>query len=199
MLVVVQTPPHENTVNPTLQIVFRRRPSLRLMQQPSIVVGERVRHLLVNRKVANLARGIAHAQRNAENVSDEDHDQRRPNDVPADDEKGPDDLEPDLFAVAVDGTTGVGQSEGCAASGRGEDAGADAADECAYKVCVEDIEGVIDVLEERDVAFAKVEGDLVDWLACVWWRRTRDLPRELCRIQARGTLHPSQRRHRRRE
>jgi len=62
-------------VDPALKIVLRRRAlAFPFMQQPPIVVGERIRHLMVNRIVANLARGIAHAQRDPENVSDEDHD-----------------------------------------------------------------------------------------------------------------------------
>jgi hypothetical protein len=120
---------------------------------------------MMNRIVANLARGIAHAQRNAENVPDEEHDQRRPDDVPADNEKSADDLKPDLLAIAIDGTTRVGQAEGCAAGGCGEEAGSDASNECADKVRVEDIEGVVDMLEQCDVAFAEVEANLMDGLA----------------------------------
>lgn len=127
---------------------------------------------MVNCVVANLTCGIAHAQRNAENVPDEDHDQRRPDDVPADDEKSADDLKPDLFAITVNGAAWVGQAEGCAAGGCGEEAGTDATDECADEVRMEDVESVVDVLKQCDVAFTKVEGDLVDGLAYVRGRRT---------------------------
>ena len=135
------------------------------MQQSPIVVGERVRHLMVNGVVTNLARRFAHPQRDPENVSDEDHDQRRPDDVPADDEKSADDLEPDLLAIAVDGTARVGQTERCAAGRSGEEAGSDAANKCADEVGVEDVEAIVDILEEGDVAFAKVEADLVWWMS----------------------------------
>jgi hypothetical protein len=46
---------------------------------------------------------------------DETHDQRGPDDIPADDEESADDLKPDLLAVASDGTTGVGDTESGAA------------------------------------------------------------------------------------
>jgi len=52
-----------------------------------------------------------------------EHDDGRPNGVPADDEQGTDDLEPDLAAVAVDCAAGVGVAEACDARGCGEDAG----------------------------------------------------------------------------
>jgi len=143
-----QTPSHDNPMNPTLQVILRQSaPTLPFMQQPSIVVRKRVGHLMVNGIISNLTRGIAHAQRNTEDVPDKEHDQRCPDDVPADDEKGADDLQPDLLAVAGDGSAGVGQAEGCAAGGCSKDAGANAADERADKVGVEDVEGIVDALE----------------------------------------------------
>jgi hypothetical protein len=75
--------------------------------------------------VANLACGIAHAERNAQHILDEEHDERRPDDVPADDEEGADDLQPDLLAVAFDGSARVGESKGLAAFDCGKQAGAD--------------------------------------------------------------------------
>ena len=70
-----------------------------------------IRLFSVNSPVTNFHLLDRHPKGNAADVLDEYHDQRGPDDVPADDEEGTDDLEPDLLAVASDGTTGVGDTE----------------------------------------------------------------------------------------
>lgn len=81
----------------------------------AVVVFKRVRFLAVDGEVANLAHFVRHAQGHAADVLDEDHDEGRPDDVPADGEEGADDLEADLAAVARDGAAGVREAEGRAA------------------------------------------------------------------------------------
>ena len=88
-------------------------------EQAAVVVGEGVGLLAVDGVVADLEHLVRHAQRDAADELDEHHDERRPDDVPADDEEGADDLEPDLLAVAGDGAAGVGDAEGGAAFGGG--------------------------------------------------------------------------------
>ena len=80
-----------------------------------IVVFKRVGFLAVDGVVADFAHFVRHAEGHAADVLDEDHDERGPDDVPADDEEGADDLEADLPAVACDGAAGVGEAEGGAA------------------------------------------------------------------------------------
>lgn len=110
--------------------------------------------------ITNLTGSIRHPQRYAQNVLDEEHDERRPYDIPADDEEGPDDLEPDLLAIAIDGAARVGEAEGCATRGSCEETGADTADQCADEVGVEDVESVVNALEDGDVALAEIQSDL---------------------------------------
>jgi len=103
-----QTAAHDDAMNATLEVILGLIvPALTLVEQATVVVGEGVRHLVVDGVVTDLARGIGHAQWHAQHVLDEDHDQRRPHDVPADDEQRAHDLQPHLLSVAVDGTSRV--------------------------------------------------------------------------------------------
>lgn len=111
---------------PTTLLLIPRPPPrhLRLMPKPDlaiipIVILKRIRLLAVDGEVANLEHLVRHAQRDAADVLDEDHDERGPDDVPADDEEGAHDLEADLSAVAGYGAAGVGDAEGGAAFGCG--------------------------------------------------------------------------------
>ena len=80
-----------------------------------IVVFKRIRFLPVDRIIADFAHFVRHAQGDAADVFDEDHDEGGPDYVPADGEEGADDLEADLAAVACDGAAGVREAEGGAA------------------------------------------------------------------------------------
>ena len=80
----------------------------------SIVILKRIRFLSVDGEISLPQILIAHAQGNAADIFDEDHDEGGPNDVPADDEEGADDLKTDLAAITCDSTAGVGQAEGSA-------------------------------------------------------------------------------------
>ena len=81
----------------------------------AVVVFKGVGFLAVDGVVADFAHFVRHAQGHAADVLDEAHDERGPDNVPADDEEGADDLQPDLSAVARDGAAGVGEAEGRAA------------------------------------------------------------------------------------
>ena len=81
----------------------------------AVVVFKGIGLLAVDGVVADFAHFVRHAQGHAADVLDEAHDERGPNDVPADDEEGADDLQPDLSAVASDGAAGVGETKGRAA------------------------------------------------------------------------------------
>ena len=93
-------------VRGTLMLITRHAPIV------AVVVFKGVRFLAVDGVVADFAHFVRHAQGHAADVFDEDHDEGRPDDVPADDEEGADDLQADLTAVARDGAAGVGQTEG---------------------------------------------------------------------------------------
>lgn len=80
-----------------------------------VVVFKGVGFLAVDGVVADFAHLVRHAEGDAADVFDEAHDERGPDDVPADDEEGADDLQADLAAVAGDGPAGVRESEGGAA------------------------------------------------------------------------------------
>ena len=88
-------------------------------EEATVVVGEGVGLLAVDGVVADLEHLVGHAQRDAAYKLDEDHDERRPHEVPADDEQRADDLQPNLLAVAGDGAAGVADAEGGAAFGGG--------------------------------------------------------------------------------
>lgn len=81
-----------------------------------VVVLKRIRLFAMDGVVADLAHFVRHAEGDAADEFDEHHDERGPDDIPADDEEGADDLEADLAAVACDGAAGVGDAEGFAAS-----------------------------------------------------------------------------------
>ena len=76
-----------------------------------IVVFKGIGFFAVHRIIPDLAQLIRHAQGHAADVFDEDHDEGGPEDVPADDEKGADDLETDLTAVARDCSAWIGDAE----------------------------------------------------------------------------------------
>ena len=88
-------------------------------EQAAVVVREGVGLLAVDGVVADLEHLVRHAQRHPAHELDEDHDERRPHDVPPDDEQRAHDLQPNLLAVAGDGAAGVGDAEGGAAFGGG--------------------------------------------------------------------------------
>lgn len=168
MRLVRQRAAHNDPMNSGLEIILGLvTPPLSLMQQPPVVVRERVRDLMMNSIVANLACGIGHPQRHAQNVLDEEHDERGPDDVPADDKERTYDLKPDLLSISVNSTAGVGETEGCAASGCCEKTRTDTADQGTNEMRMEDVEGVIDTLEEGNVALAEIESDLLYGLARV--------------------------------
>ena len=85
----------------------------------AIVVFKGVGFLAVDGVVADLAHLVRHAQGHPAHVFDEAHDEGCPDDVPADDKEGTDDLQADLAAVAGDGAAGVGETKGRAAFFRG--------------------------------------------------------------------------------
>jgi len=105
---------------------------------------------------------IGHAQRNAEGVFDEHHDKRGPDEVPADDEKRTDDLEPDLLAIPSDGTSKRCDRECSSTTLGGKDTSEESADEGSNKMSMEDIEGIIDMLEKANVTLAQVKSNLID-------------------------------------
>lgn len=81
----------------------------------AIIVLKSVGFFAVDGEIADFETGVVHAEGDAADVFDEDHDQACPDYVPADDEAGACDLDADLAAVAGDGATGVGDAEGGAA------------------------------------------------------------------------------------
>ena len=195
-----QAAAHDDAMNASLEVILGLvAPALTLVQQATVVVGKGVRHLVVDGVVTDLARGVGHAQRHAQHVLDEQHDQRRPHDVPADDEQRSHDLQPHLLSVAVDGAAWVRQAERCAAGCRREETGADTTDQCTDKVGVEHVKGVIDVLEDRKIAFAQIECDLFGALVGIELNHCigTNLPKGSCQIQDPGRWHPNQRPHRR--
>ena len=110
------------TIIAALLTIAHRAPAIaiiRVPQQTAVVMRERVRFLAVDGPVADFEFLVAHAQRHAADVFDEDHDQGGPHQIPADNEERADDLQPDLLAVAGDGAAGVGEAEGGAAFGGG--------------------------------------------------------------------------------
>ena len=143
-------------VRGALMLITRHAPIV------AVVVFKGVGFLAVDGVVADFAHFVRHAQGHAADVLDEDHDQGRPDDVPADDEEGADDLQADLSAVARDGTARVGQTEGGATLFRcpetwedlmlvrereektGCYTGANTSDDCADEMSVKDIQSIID-------------------------------------------------------
>ena len=81
----------------------------------AIVVFKCVWFLTVNSVVADFAHFVRHAEGDPADVFDEAHDERCPDDVPADDEKSANDLETDLAAVTGDGAARIGDAKGSAA------------------------------------------------------------------------------------
>lgn len=81
---------------------------------------------------------LTHAQRYTAYILDEEHDERGPDGVPADDEESADDLQPDLLAIAVDGAAGICVAKASHAVNGGKEACQEAADETRDEVCVRD-------------------------------------------------------------
>ena len=117
---------HQDRVVPAIATTIRRSLllicELGLVRIPdieapviAIVVFESVWFFAVNSVVTNLKLLFGHTQRNTADVFDEDHDERSPYDVPADDEKGTHDLEANLATISCDGASRVGDAEGSAA------------------------------------------------------------------------------------
>ena len=113
----------------------------------------------MNSIIAHLQHLLTHPQRHAAHVLDETHDQTRPHHVPADDEQGPDNLQPDLLPVAGHRPTEIRDPERRAPFHGGEDARPDATDQSTDEVRVEDLEGIVDVSEERHAAPGDVHRD----------------------------------------
>ncbi len=124
-----------------LDIVSSKQMLMRLTR------AQHIRRLAMNGIVASKQLCFAHAQRDAEHVLDEAHDERRPHDVPPDDEERAVELQVDLFPVALDGAAEVGDGEGGAAFDGREEADAHAAHEAGDAVRVEDAERVVDFAE----------------------------------------------------
>jgi hypothetical protein len=102
------------------------------------IVKEAVRALAVDSVIADQHVILAHAQRHTAYVLDEQHDERGPDGVPADDEERADDLQPDLLAVAIDGAAGIGIAEACHAGDGCEEACQEAAEETGDEVRMRD-------------------------------------------------------------
>ena len=83
----------------------------------SIIVFKSIWLLAVDSIVADFTHLVGHSQRHAADVFDENHDQRGPDNVPADDEKSADDLETNLSAIAENSTARVGDTESSTAFG----------------------------------------------------------------------------------
>jgi len=124
-----------------------------------VVVCESVWLFAVDGVITDLHLLLAHAQGNAAHVLDEAHDERCPHNVPADDEESAHDLETNLSWVALNRSTGVGGTESCATFNGSEDTSANATDNSTDKMCVEDLESVINVGEERQSAAGDVHGE----------------------------------------
>jgi hypothetical protein len=119
---------------------------------------ESVRSLAVNRVVTDNQVLVRHTQRNSADILDEDADQARPHDVPADNEACTSKLPTDLDTIASNATTrGDGRKSDRALSGRentNEEATADTSDH----VSVEDAEHVVDSPEEGESLAENVHG-----------------------------------------
>ncbi len=99
-------------------LLIRHLPRMLIPGNPSViavVILKRVRFFAVNGVIPDFAHFIRHAQGDAADEFDEHHNKGGPDDVPADDEEGADNLEADLAAVACDGAARVGDAEGGAA------------------------------------------------------------------------------------
>lgn len=125
-----------------------------------VVVFERVGFFAVDGVVANLAHFVTHAEGDAADVFNEEHDEGCGEDVPADDEEGADDLEADLAAVAGDGAAGVGDAEG----------------QAAFFGCPETWMGMLDL-------FTRARGGRVYLFRCLrqWHLRNECGRRQVCR------------------
>lgn len=102
------------------------------------VLEKAVRRLAVNRVVADEHVVLGHAKRDSADVLDEQHDQARPDQVPANDEEGANNLDPDLSTVVVNGTTGVCETESQATFTSGKDSGQETTKDGSDQVSVRD-------------------------------------------------------------
>ena len=131
-----------------------------------VVVCESVWLFTVNGVITDLHLLLGHAQRDAAHIFDEAHDERGPDNIPADDEEGTNDLETDLSRVSLDCSTGIGSTESCTAFNGSEDTGSNTANNGTNKMCVEDLQGVVDMREDRHSAAGDVH--------CEPWDDTRE-------------------------
>jgi hypothetical protein len=69
-------------------------------------------------------------------------------------------LDPDLTSIAVDGAARVCEAESSTALACREEASTNTANQRADEMSVEDIEGIVNVLEDGKMAFAEIKGDL---------------------------------------
>lgn len=111
-------------------------------------------------EVSNFACGILHAQRYAQDILNEEHYERRPNNVPANDEKCGYDLDPDLTTFTINGTPWISETKGCATGGSRKEASSNTTNECTNEMGVKDVEAVVDMLEEPHVSLAKIQKNL---------------------------------------
>ena len=112
----------------------------------------------VDRIIAGQQLGLGHPQGDPQHVLDEAHDERRPHDVPCDDEERAVELQVDLLSVALDGAAGVADTESGASFDGCEETDAHSADETGDAVSVEDAEGVVDLAEVGDLLAHYVHG-----------------------------------------
>lgn len=122
-------------------------------------LAKHVCFLAVHGIITNQQLLVRHAQRDAQDVFDEVHDQARPHDIPANDEHGARNLIPDLDAVSRNRTAGVREGEGLGAGYGGEDTSGAAADETGDEMGVEDTEDVVDGAHERHLLAEYVHGE----------------------------------------
>jgi len=135
------------------------------------VVEEGIWKLAVNFGVTDHELLVAVTEWDAHDVFDEEANSGCPEQIPADDEEEADDLQPDLSAVAVDGSTGVNSAEGLAALIGSEDASQKATNYAPNQMGMEVADHIVSQLQKplllsqdvhrnpRDRARAKTNND----------------------------------------
>lgn len=124
------------------------------------IIAKAVSFLAVHRTISERQHIFAHPEADSADVLDEAHDDRRPSNVPSDDEQSTNDLKPDLLTIAVDRATWVRDAERCAALGGCENAGEKPSQDAGDHMGVRDAEGIIDVMrEEFELTTGNVHAD----------------------------------------
>jgi hypothetical protein len=137
------------------------------LNEVSVEVGEGVGFFLVNGVITDHALLVGHAKRNAKYKLDKGHDGRSPENVPADDEEGSHNLDPHLTTVSSNGTTVGSSSESVGTSGDGENTRKETSNKGSDKVGMENVKGVVNMLEGGDVTLSKIESDLIYVRLCL--------------------------------